>query len=163
MSMKKLVMVLTVAAILILGGSIGAGAYYFAAQQPSGEKKEAPPAPAAKAPKKEADMLTTLMQERLKLVQEEVEIRQKLFKAGRVDALELIDATQRLFKAELELSPNKEARIAAHQRHVKAMEEFASIAERRLQAGRITAADARLGAYLVIDAKIELEREKARK
>ncbi len=150
---------------------VGGGAYYLHAQAPApgpktsaGKPAEAAPdKPAAKAPEKEADMLTALMQERLKLAQREVEVCQRMYQAARVDFEALVTASKHLLKAELELSTKRADRLAALERRVKTVEGWIEIVRGKMEAGRASALVLLKAEYLLVDAKIDLEREKARK
>lgn len=171
MFLSKLKMASVFVLILVAISGAGVGAYYLHAQTtaPRSEtpaKKPAEPAPdrpAAKAAEKEADTLTTLMQERLKLAQQEVEINQKLYQNARVDFEALVSASKDLLKARLELSTKKADRIAVHEQHVKMLEVWVKSAQAWHERARGTAADVAKARYLLVDARIDLEREKARK
>ncbi len=161
------------AAALILAAIGGAGlsAYHLHAQAPAPEPETsagkpaeaAPDKPAARAPEKEADALQALMQQRLNLAQQEVDICQRMYQTGRVDFGALVTASKNLLKAELELSTKKADRLAALERHVKMMEAWVKVAQARVQAARASQVELVRAQYLLVDAKIDLEREKARK
>jgi hypothetical protein len=78
--------------ILVALGGAGGGPYYLHAQAPAPKsetsaKKSAETAPdklAAKAPEKAVDTLKTLMQERLKLAQQKMEVYEKEYKSDKV-------------------------------------------------------------------------------
>lgn len=156
--------VLTLVAI----GGAGVGAYYLHAQAPAAQpensaqrpKESAPNQPAAKAPEKAADTLTTLMQERLKLAQQDVEVCKKLYQSGRADFDAFAIASKSLLKAELELMTKKADRIAAQERYIKMLEGCVELARARHQAARATESEILRAQYLLVDAKIDLEREK---
>jgi RNA polymerase sigma factor (sigma-70 family) len=168
MFLSKLKMVLAMSLMVAALGSAGVCTYYLRAQEPA-TKRENPAQPpdkkaADKAPEKNADDLETLMQERLKLAQDVRKLTQeRLMVDVNANWQDVVAAFERVLKADLELSPNKAARIAAHQRHVKAAEEFARRADEWLRQRVISKLDGQLARYLLIDAKIGLEREKARK
>jgi RNA polymerase sigma factor (sigma-70 family) len=168
MFMSKLKMVLAMSLMLAALGSAGVCAYYLRAQEPA-SKREAPVQPldkkvADKAPEKNADELTSLMQERLKLAQEVLKgSQERLMVDPNARVQEVVDASLRVLKADLELSPNKAARIAAHRRHVKVAEDLARLADEAVRKGAMSKFDGKLAQYLLIDAKIDLEREKTRK
>lgn len=104
------------------------------------------------------------MRERLKLAQELLKLSLERLKPDpSATWKDVVDASQRVLKAELELSPNKAAGIASHQRHVRMTEELARLVDGLIQVGVIHKRDGRLAQYLLIDAKIGLERERARK
>jgi hypothetical protein len=149
--------------ILVAIGGAGVGVYYLHAQAPSPKSDTEPDKPAAKAPAKEADTLTALMQERLKLAQQEVKVCETLFQAGRVNFDALVPASKNLLKAELELSTKKADRLAAHERYVKMMEGWVEYVRRSKETGRASEVELLKAQYQLIDAKIDLEREKARK
>jgi RNA polymerase sigma factor (sigma-70 family) len=175
MFLSKLKMVLTMSLMVAVLGSAGVCAYYLRAQEP-GTKRENPAQPpdkpaqppdkkaADKAPEKNADDLKALLQERLKLAQDVLKLTQERLKVDiNASFPDVVEAFERVLKADLELSPNKAARIAAHQRHVKAAEEFARNVDGWLRQGVLSKRDGQLARYLLIDAKVGLEREKARK
>jgi hypothetical protein len=159
--------------VLMLAGvlGVGAGVYHLHAQAPvpgsgtsAGKPVEAAPdKPAAKAAEKEADTLTTLMQERLKLARQEVDVCKRLYQAARVDFDALATASKNLLKAELGLSTKRADRLAAHERYVKMVEGWVKIVRARLDAARTSELELLKAHYLLVDAKIDLEREKARK
>jgi hypothetical protein len=168
MFVSKLKRVLAIG--LTLAALCGAGvcAYYLRAQETAAKQRNPVQPPdkkaADKAPEKNADDLKALMQERLKLAQEVLKLSQE---RQMVDPnarwQDVVDASQRVLKADLELSPNKAARIAAHQKHVKVGEDLARFAEKAVRDGVMRKSDGQLARYLLIDARIGLEREKARK
>src|SRR5579883_683658 len=154
--------------ILITIGGAGVGAYYLHAQAPAPKSETLPPKPAdtapdkpvAKAPAKQADTLTTLMQERLKLAQEEVKVCEEMFRQGqRVEFVALATASKNLLKAELELSTKRADRLAAYERYIKRLEAFVETARGRFQAARGAYLDLVKAQYQLVDAKIDLERE----
>jgi hypothetical protein len=171
MFLSKLKMAPVFVPILAAGVGVGVGAYHLHAQAPAPGPKTsagkpgeiAPDKPAARAPEKEADMLTALMQERLKLAQREVEVCQRMYQAARVDFDALATASKHLLKAELELSTKRADRLAALERRVKLVEAWVEIVRRKMEAGRASGLELLKTEYLLIDAKIDLEREKARK
>ncbi len=157
--------------ILVAVVGVGVGAYRLHAQAPAPGPKTsarkpvqtAPDKPAAKAPEKEADTLTALMQKRLELARQEVDVCQRMYQATRVDFDALVTASKNLLKAELELSTKRADRLAAHERRIKMLEVWVKIARGRVQAGRASELELLKARYLLVDAKIDLEREKARK
>ena len=162
-----LVFVLMLASI---GGS-GIGVYYLRAQalvskpEPPVKKPEetAQDNKAAKAPEKKVDTLTKLMQERLKLAQQEAKVCQENYRSGKVQFEAIAPAAKHLLKAELELTTKKADRVAVYERYIKVMEELAKNAQAGYQAGLVSFSDQVKAQYLLIDAKIDLERDKARK
>ncbi|HEY7157409.1 MAG TPA: sigma-70 family RNA polymerase sigma factor [Gemmataceae bacterium] len=171
MFLSKLKMASVFFLSLVAIGGAGVGAYHLHAQAPAPKSENsakkpaesAPDKPAAKAPEKEADTLTTLMQERLKLAQQEVEVCQKLYQSARANFDELVTASKDLLKAELELSTKRADRLAAHERYVKMMEAWVEFARARKESGRGSGLELVKAQYLLVDAKIDLEREKTRK
>ncbi|MHB1424998.1 MAG: RNA polymerase sigma factor [Gemmataceae bacterium] len=163
MFLSKLKMVLAMSLMLAALGSAGACAYFLGAQEPATKRENPVQAPdkkvADKAPEQNADDLKALMQERLKLAQAVLEMTRKKMKddvnANRQD---FVSASLQVLKADLEFSPTKAARIAAHQRHVKVVEDFARFADKAVREGAMSKLDGQLMRYLLIDAKIGLER-----
>jgi hypothetical protein len=113
---------------------------------------------------KNADDLKALMEARLKLAQEVLKLSQERLKLD-VNARwqDVVDASLRVLNADLGLSPDKAARIAAHERHVKVAEDLAHFSDADVRNKTMSELERRLVRYLLIDAKIGLEREKARK
>lgn len=149
-------------------GGAGVGVYYLNAQGPAPETEKPVKGPgktvADQDSGKKTDELTALMQERLKLAQDVLKATQERQRSDiNISQQDLVDASERVLKADLELSSNKEARIAAHKRHVKMAEDFARSADAAIKGGFLKQSDALLMRYLMIDAKIGLEREKERK
>jgi outer membrane protein TolC len=103
------------------------------------------------------------MQERLKLAQQEVEVCSALFRNARVDFDAVATAQKNLLKAQLELSTKKAERLAVYERYIKMLEEVAKISQVRVQAGRGSQLELVRARYLLVDAKIDLERAKTRK
>ena len=144
MFLSKLKIASVFVLILAAIGGAGVGAYYLHAQAPAPKSKNsaknpaesAPDKLAAKAPEKEADTLTTLMQERLKLAEQEVEVCQKMYQSARVNFDALAIASKNLLKAELELSTKKADRLAALERYIKKMEAMVKYARARIQSAR---------------------------
>jgi RNA polymerase sigma factor (sigma-70 family) len=171
MSLTKLMTALAVVVALTLAGGVGVCAYYLRAQEPPGKVKEEPRPPAAKAPEKQegprrgpgADKLTTLLQKRLEVAEEEVPARLNEFKVARGTLDSLAGAAQRRLKAELELSTNKAARVAAREKYLKVAQEIADHAKPLYEEGRVRGSDYCQIKYLLVEATIDLEREKARK
>jgi RNA polymerase sigma factor (sigma-70 family) len=171
MLLSKIKMASAFVLVLVALGGAGVSTYYLNAQAPapkseSSAKKPAETAPdklAAKTPEKEDDTLTTLMQKRLKLAQQQVETCQKLYQSAKVDFDALVTARKDLLKAELELSTKKADRLAAHERYVRIMEAWVEIARTRLQMARASGLEVLKAQYLLVDAKIDLEREETRK
>jgi hypothetical protein len=164
MFVNKVKVTLAAALMLVALGEACVCGYYLRVQEPAA-KQENPARPpgkkaADKAPEKNADDLQALLRERLKLAQDILKLLRNDPQARWHD---VIEASRRVLQADLELSPNKAARIAAHQRHVKVAEDLARFADKAAQAGGLHQADRQLSRYLLIDAKIGLEREKARK
>lgn len=165
---SKLYVALRFILILVAIGVVGVGTYYLHAQVPVPQSENsakrpaesAPNQPAAQAPDKPADTLTTLMQERLKLAKQEVEGSQKLFQSGRANFDVLATASANLHKAELALSTKRTDRIAVHERYIKILEGCVELARARHLAARATELELLRFQYLLVDAKIDLEREK---
>jgi hypothetical protein len=164
MFVNKVKVTRAAALMLVVLGGVGVCVYYLRAQEPAAKRSNPAQPPgkkaADKAPEKNADDLQALMRERLKLAQDTLK---QLRSYPRSSWPDVIDASQRVLQADLELCPNKAARIAAHQRHVKVAEDLARFADKAAQAGGLRQADRQLSRYLLIDAEIGLEREKSRK
>ncbi|MGH7172828.1 MAG: TolC family protein, partial [Gemmataceae bacterium] len=102
-------------------------------------------------------------QERLKLAQEEVKYCQRALQKGHLGFDALVPAYQHLLKAELELAAKKVDRIAAYERSIKVMEQSVQHTRILYESGSVTLSDYLKAQYLLIDVKIDLEREKAHK
>jgi hypothetical protein len=171
MFLSKLKMASVFVLVLVAISSAGVTAYHLQAQPPAPEPatsakkpaETAPARPAAKAPEKEADTLAALMQERLKLAQKELAVSQALFENARVDFDVVATAWKNVLKADLELRTKRADRIAVYERHIKVLEQTAKLAQVRYEAARATELGLLRLRYLLVDAKIELEREKSRK
>jgi hypothetical protein len=113
---------------------------------------------------KNADDLKAMMESRLKLAQEVLKLSRERLKVD-VNARwqDVVDASLRVLNADLELSPDKVACIAAYQRHVKVAEDLASFPDAAVRNKTMSELERQLVRYLLIDARIRLEREKARK
>lgn len=157
--MNKTKVTLAAALMLVALGGAGVGVYYLRAQEPAAKGEKPAQPPGKKAAEKNADDLQALMRDRLKLAQE---ILKELRKSPQASWHDVIEASQRVLQADLELSPNKAARMAAYQRHVKVAEDLARFADKATKAGGLHETDSQLSRYLLIDAKIGLEREKGR-
>jgi hypothetical protein len=164
MFVNKVNVTLATALTLVALGGAGVCAYSLRAQEPAakqGNPAQPPGKKAAdKAPEKNADDLQALMRERLELAKD---ILKRLRSNPRASWPEVIEASERVLLADLELCPDKAARIAAHQRHVNVAEDLARFADKAAQVGGLRPADSESSRYLLIDAKIGLERERARK
>jgi hypothetical protein len=163
MFVKKVKVILAAALMLVALGGAGVCAYYLRAQEPvatRGTPAQPPHKEAAIKPAgKNTDTLQALLRERLKLAQDILKLRKSYPQAIWHN---VIEASQLVLQADLELCPNKAARIAAHQRHVNVAEDLARFADQAVQGGGMNQADRQLSHYSLIDAKIGLEREKAR-
>jgi RNA polymerase sigma factor (sigma-70 family) len=168
MFLSKVKMVLVISLTLAALGSAGACAYYLRAQETAANQENPVQQPDKKAaniaPEKNAGDLTALMQERLKLAQEVLMMtRERMMTDPSASWKDVVDASHRVLKADLEISPNKTARLAAHQRHVEVAEDLARFAAKVVRDGAMSKSDGQLTRYLLIDAKIGLEQEKTRK
>jgi hypothetical protein len=143
-------------------------AYCLPAQE-TGTKRAQPVQPpddkaADQAPDKNADDLKAMMEARLRLAHEVLKLSQERLKVD-VNARwqDFVDASLRVLNADLELSRDKAARVAAHQRHLKVAEDLARFPDAAVRNKTMSELERQLVRYLLIDAKIGLEREKARK
>jgi outer membrane protein TolC len=159
MALSKLKMASVFVLILVVISGTGVGAYHLYGQAPAPETDK----PTAKGPEKEDDTLTTLMQERLKLAQQEMKACEKEYKSGKLHLDALVAASKNLLKAEIELSMKRADRFAARERHIKVMEAWVKNVQGWHQAGVASPAELLNAQYQLVDAKIDLEREKARK
>jgi hypothetical protein len=157
--------------ILLAIGGAGAWAYHLHAQAPAPKSESslkkpvetAPDNPAAKATEEKGDTLKTLMQERLKLARLEVNACEKEYKSGKVHMDAFVAASKNLLKAELELSAKRADRLAARQRHVKVIETWVKNVQSWHETGFVSQSELLTAQYQLVDAKIDLEREKAQK
>jgi hypothetical protein len=160
MSLTRFLTVLVLVGLVVAGG---AGVFGFSALvkvQPDEKQEEQPPA--AKAPEKEIDPLLPLLKELAEQAKQEADARRQGYLVDQQGATQerLIGALGRQLKAELAVSPTKAARIAARERHLKAMQEVADIAQESFENGRFNIADLAQAKYFLTDAKIDLECEK---
>jgi hypothetical protein len=134
MFVKKVKSTLVAALTLVALGGAGVCAYDLRTREPAAgrENPARPPGKKAadKAPEKNADDLRALMRERLELAQD---ILKRLRSNPRASWNEVVEASQRVLQADLELCPNKAARIAARQRHVKVAEDLARLLTKRFK------------------------------
>jgi hypothetical protein len=84
------------------------------------------------------------------------------FEAGRGPLDLTLAASECLLRADLDLCPTKERRVAAREAHVLRLKKILDITRARFEAGRASIADDSWSRYHYLDAEIELEREKAR-
>lgn len=161
MSLNRFFLVMMVLALLVASGWGGAIGFYLLAQTspPANESNRNPPA--IKALEKE-DPLQALLQDRLKYAEEEVRALKEQFLAGRLlwNHETVARALGHLLKAELEMSKTKAARIAAHEKYLKELQELVKVDQARFEEGKVEFAQFAAAQYFLADAKIELEREK---
>lgn len=160
--------VAVILALFVLGGA-GAGVYYLHGQQPRGEdvspvKLPERTTPDKIGPAKPAAALQKMLKDRRDRAERELTVRYEKYRAGAQDAtLDLmIESSKRLLKAELELSAKKADRLVAHERHVRLMKEIAEINKAKYNVGRVGEEHLALAEYILLDAEIAFEREKAR-
>jgi RNA polymerase sigma factor (sigma-70 family) len=162
--------------VLLLGLVLGSGisAFYLHAQDPAPRSDDPfqKPEKAARERKtvdKPEDRLQKLLKKRRDMAEREWKVRWELFRAGSNEpgaqtplSLQLtIDSSKRLMKADLELSRNLIAeRLKAREKHLERMKELAKIADNMASVGRIGEAAASFVHFELLDADIELEREK---
>jgi RNA polymerase sigma factor (sigma-70 family) len=168
MFVTKLTTSLVVVLALSMIGGAGAWTYYLHAQAPGDEEPTKFPEkqrPEKIAPAKPEAALRKLLTQRRDMAEQEAKIRYEQYNAGAQGAtFELvIESSKRLLKADLELSTDRLDRIAAHERHLKLVKEYADVVEARFMAGRVGLEVHSQAQYERLDAEIQLEREKARK
>jgi RNA polymerase sigma factor (sigma-70 family) len=92
----------------------------------------------------------------------EFDARMQEFQAGKILPFPVLDAAQRLFKAEVERSATKENRLAAYEAHLRRITAIGTLAKEKLENGRIAIADVMETKSYRLEAEILLEREKAK-
>jgi RNA polymerase sigma factor (sigma-70 family) len=116
------------------------------------------------------DLFQKLLRARRDMAEQAFRFRYELYRTGAnepgtsnsVTLHMLIDASNCLLKAELELSKKKAERLEAYEKHLKFMKEIAKITEAQYRVGRVSRAALASALYEQLYAEIELEREKAR-
>jgi RNA polymerase sigma factor (sigma-70 family) len=152
----------TVVGVFVLCGVVGTGAGVLALQPPPPQPDD-PKVPAeAKAQEKQEDRLPGLLKARLEAAEAELQARRNEFFAGRGTFDILIGASQRVLKAQRELSKNKQEQVAALEAHLRLLQEIHETNQSRFNAGRIAIAELKRGEFDRLDAEIELERAKAK-
>jgi RNA polymerase sigma factor (sigma-70 family) len=134
-------------------------------------RKLAEVAPDNKAVGKPEERFRKLLQVRREMAEQERNIRYEYYRAGvnepgnsnSVTFHLAIDATKHLLKADLELSKNKEERVAAREEYLKVIKEIVKISAAQFKVGRISRSALTSALYEQLDAEVELEREKAQK
>jgi RNA polymerase sigma factor (sigma-70 family) len=167
MFVTKVKTILIVGLALSAIGGAGVYTYNLHGQTPVAESPPKSPekaVPGKIAPAKSPEALRKLLQERRDMAEQELKTLFEFYKigAGNVTTDLLLGSSKRLLKSELELSEKKEARLAAHARHLKLATTFAERSKAMHKTGRIAPAGLSLAEYERLDAEIELEREKAR-
>jgi hypothetical protein len=82
--------------------------------------------------------------------------REKLFQTGQTTLEAVVNASNQLLNAELEMAPTDGARIAAHQRHFEKARMWHELTKVRQAAGRGTAVEALEAQAVVLAAEIGL-------
>jgi RNA polymerase sigma factor (sigma-70 family) len=162
---KFLTITLVILGLLMASGAGLCAVYLWAGYARPKPQQQKPPSSTEKNPALQAadkdETLLRLMQERLKIAQEEVKVRREEYQGGRSVMDALAAASKRLLKAELQFHEGKEAeRRAAYKRYIDVMQDVANIAKAKHEVGRLSTADYLEAQYLLLDAKIEPEREK---
>ncbi len=114
-----------------------------------GRTEGRPPAPAPAVPvldKAITAEVRKLWEKRRDVLRQAIELREKLYRSGRVDLGEVVETSKRLLTAELGLAATGAERIAAHERHLEKARAHVELAKERLERAR--------GAHLqVLDAQ----------
>jgi RNA polymerase sigma factor (sigma-70 family) len=107
------------------------------------------------------EKMKSLLKARLEAAQTEMSARSKQHLAGRGTLDFLLDTSQRLRKAELELCTQKSDRLLVLENQVQIMKKIVELNRERFNAGRISVEDVKLPEFYLLDAEIDLERVKA--
>jgi RNA polymerase sigma factor (sigma-70 family) len=107
------------------------------------------------------EKMKSLLKARLEAAQTEMIARMKQHLAGRGTLDFLLDTSQRLRKAELELCIQKSDRLLVLENQVQIMKKIVELNQERFNAGRITVDDLKVAEFYLLDAEIDLERAKA--
>jgi RNA polymerase sigma factor (sigma-70 family) len=110
---------------------------------------------------KGGDQLKALLKARLDAATIEADRRFKDFVAARGTLAFFLASSQRLLKAELELSTQKADQLAALATHLRLLKKVHAMNQARFQAGRINLEDVKQTEVFVLEAEIALERAKA--
>jgi membrane fusion protein (multidrug efflux system) len=103
-----------------------------------------------------------LQKERTATLKELVAITTNLFRNGRVEHNEVIDATERLFKAELAAADKESDRIQLYRKMVDVWKQSEEVAEQRWKAARKTKVAVLRFKAMRLEAEIHLERAKVK-
>jgi outer membrane protein TolC len=129
------------------------------AQAAAGEKK----CPLAEKPlpiKPKDDELQNLLKARYEAAQAGVDMLRKQYEVGTFDLNPMLEASQRLRVARLELCEKPEEKIACLEELVRFMKSIEEVAERKSRAGLEANVDVMRARYYRLDAEIELLRAK---
>jgi RNA polymerase sigma factor (sigma-70 family) len=123
--------------------------------------KEDKPKDDAAKPKDDAKV-KKLLADWCDVTKEELDARMQEFTAGKIIPDLALSAAQRLFKAEVERSETRVDRLAAYEAYLRRITDVATIANTKLEAGKIAIADLAEANSYRLEAEILLEREKAK-
>lgn len=98
--------------------------------------------------------IKSLQKERLEALKKAMATRERLYQAGRVEVESLLELSEKLLKAELELATGKEQRLSAHTDHRDRTKSVAAIAKARFEAARGTESDYQVARAAYLEAEI---------
>jgi hypothetical protein len=114
----------------------------------------------SKSPPEPSDALRRLLLERYRVLKDAVAQLQVSAEQGREGTASLRDFTIAMFHAEADLAGNAAERVKVYERLVEFVSSYGSHIERLAAAGRATGVDVAKTKVLVLDAQIELERQR---
>jgi hypothetical protein len=113
------------------------------------------------------EKIKELQKERIDILKKQVDVLTKLVflpgRAGQLDHFgEALEATQRLLRAELEVTEKVADRLALYKKAIARLKEYEKVAQAMVTTGRITEATGLRIKARRLEVEIELEREKVR-
>lgn len=113
-------------------------------------------------PKETIAKIQDLQKKRLATLEKIVTYSKKAYESGQGSIESLIQASQQLAKAELDVAKTAKQRLAIHNKLLELAKEFEAVAEQRYKAGRIPIVEMLKARANRIEVEITLEKEKAR-
>jgi outer membrane protein TolC len=118
---------------------------------------------AEKPPGKPGEKLKKLLKAAVKAEQDMLKSRFEEYKAGKISVEPLLEAQRRLVAAELDFRDTKEDRLDLCETNVKQSKELKDFCQAKFEAGKLSTEHLAEAEYLLLDAEIALQRERAEK
>jgi RNA polymerase sigma factor (sigma-70 family) len=157
---------------LISTGFVATGTGMLVAQGPGQKPDPAkatavptpPPTPVAQEPARQSEPFqprsrANLARERVAAARQRLDAQKAFYEEGRITIDRLIDASEKLMQAELNVSESKAQRVEAVQVHYRRIEEILKREQAELEVGRATQADVAEAKGSLLDAEFTLARE----